>query len=392
MTNLAVKLKPNSNEMTLNNLKAFFITAFEENLPVALWHLPNEEKSFAITSFSGIKEEIVDFDQLKGFIVSAFYDKNDLVKYISADLILDNNGDYVTNSDNNLTEDFLSKYKNNLVVKKINWFTNSENKDTSSSKDDYVSLVKKSIEYIKIGELKKIVTSRTKVIDLQDNFDPIYFFERLVNKYPNAFISLISIPEVGTWIGASPEILLKIENNQLTTMALAGTQIYKGQELEEVEWGLKEKEEQLTVSEYIEEKFVNLSVKDFHKSIPTTIIAGNVLHIQTLFSYSSNNINDFSTKFISGFSPTPAVCGYPKDKSLNFLLKNESYNREFYSGYLGLINIFDKSNLFVNLRCMQIKNDKAVIYVGGGITADSVPEKEWYETELKSQTLLSVLE
>ncbi|RYX92238.1 hypothetical protein EON78_06510 [bacterium] len=216
--------------------------------------------------------------------------------------------------------------------------------------------------------------------------------QRLVNKYPNAFISLISIPEVGTWIGASPEILLKIENNQLTTMALAGTQIYKGQELEEIEWGLKEKEEQLTVSEYIEEKFVNLSVNDFNKSIPTTVIAGNVLHIQTLFSYSSDNINEFSTNFISGFSPTPAVCGYPKDKSLNFLLENESYNRQFYSGYLGLINIFDKSNLFVNLRCMQIKNDKAVIYVGGGITADSVPEKEWYETELKSQTLLSVLE
>ena len=89
--------------------------------------------------------------------------------------------------------------------------------------------------------------------------------------------------------------------------------------------------------------------------------------------------------------PTPAVCGLPKNKALEFLLKNEIHNREFYSGFLGPVNIGKSSALFVNLRCMQLKDKEAVIYVGCGITADSQPEKEWEETQLKSQILLSVI-
>ena len=94
--------------------------------------------------------------------------------------------------------------------------------------------------------------------------------------------------------------------------------------------------------------------------------------------------------------PTPAVCGLPAKKAKNFILENENYNREFYSGFLGEINIpkstkNKKSHLFVNLRCMSLENNIARIYVGGGITKDSIPEKEWEETVSKSFTMKSVL-
>jgi isochorismate synthase len=82
----------------------------------------------------------------------------------------------------------------------------------------------------------------------------------------------------------------------------------------------------------------------------------------------------------------------PQEKAKQFILKNEPYNREFYTGYLGEINNQKKSWLFVNLRCMQIYYQNFKIYVGGGITKDSKAEKEWEETELKSRTLLSVIE
>lgn len=397
MKNLAYKPKLiQTKNSELSNLKAFFITSIKNNLPVALWHSPTEKKSYGITSFNGIsrdngiKKDSLDFNTFKGFVFSPFH--NNINLQINNDLIIDENGLYEINTTNNKVEKFLNQYEQGINASKNTYFKNSFNgTDINYEKDDYINLVSEAIEFIKTGKAQKIVTSRTKKINLDENFDIVNIFDNLVKKYDNAFISLISIPHFGTWIGASPEILLKINNETLTTMSLAGTQIYKGQPFEEVEWGLKEKEEQSMVTEYIENSFISLDAKDFKKSNTETVIAGNVLHIQTMFEYKSKDINSFATEFIKNFHPTPAVCGFPQEISKKFLSENEKHNREFYSGYLGTVNLFEKTELFVNLRCMQVKNDYAVIYVGGGITADSVPEKEWYETELKSRTLLSVI-
>ena len=92
--------------------------------------------------------------------------------------------------------------------------------------------------------------------------------------------------------------------------------------------------------------------------------------------------------------PTSAVCGMPKDAATDFIMNNENYNRAFYSGFL--LNLDTKANekelhIFVNLRTMKIEGNKATLYAGCGITADSNPEKEWNETEIKTQTLEKVL-
>ena len=111
---------------------------------------------------------------------------------------------------------------------------------------------------------------------------------------------------------------------------------------------------------------------------------------------------------IQQLHPTPAVCGLPKSTAKKFILENENYNREFYTGFLGELNFkerihrnpkkrnvenmaFDSvknvSRLFVNLRCMQLLENTAKIYVGGGITKDSIPINEWTETVNKSATI-----
>jgi isochorismate synthase len=82
----------------------------------------------------------------------------------------------------------------------------------------------------------------------------------------------------------------------------------------------------------------------------------------------------------------------PKKEALSFILAHENYNRAFYSGFLGPVHLHGQSNLFVNLRCMQLGRERAVLYVGAGITPDSVPQAEWEETVLKSNTLLAVLQ
>ncbi|MFD1079733.1 chorismate-binding protein, partial [Longispora fulva] len=118
------------------------------------------------------------------------------------------------------------------------------------------------------------------------------------------------------------------------------------------------------------------------------------------------------SEIIKALHPTPAVCGLQKEKAQNFILSEENYDREFYTGFLGELNLQNstsrsvnkrnvenlayrtvkkKTALFVNLRCMKLRENAAYLYVGGGITKDSDPEAEWEETVNKSQTMKKVL-
>ena len=96
-------------------------------------------------------------------------------------------------------------------------------------------------------------------------------------------------------------------------------------------------------------------------------------------------------EFINKLQPTPAVCGLPKDRALDLIMKTEQHNREYYAGFCGPINYLHKTDLFVNLRCMKILKGQFALFVGGGLTAKSEPEKEWAETELKSETLKRII-
>jgi isochorismate synthase len=248
-------------------------------------------------------------------------------------------------------------------------------------------------------ELDKIVVSRFVETELPAGFAPVDTFLRLCARYAHAFVSLVAIPGIGTWIGASPELLLAVEPAALQTMALAGTQAKPANlPLHEIQWSRKEIEEQALVSEYVRRFFAGAGAVGVQEEGPHTVAAGNVVHRQTLFRVpfgqtdaEQQRLLTLANGVLHQLHPTSAVCGMPKDKALSFILAHEGYNRRFYSGFLGPVHIDHSSHLFVNLRCMQLGERTARVYVGCGITADSVPEAEWQESVLKSQTLLSVL-
>jgi isochorismate synthase len=104
------------------------------------------------------------------------------------------------------------------------------------------------------------------------------------------------------------------------------------------------------------------------------------------------NFPQLASTMLRLLHPTSAVCGVPLEPSLTFLVENEGYSRDFYSGYLGPVNIDNQIDIFVNLRCMQLLAEKATFYAGAGVTIDSIPEQEWEETEMKMNTLLRVIQ
>lgn len=261
------------------------------------------------------------------------------------------------------------------------------NSDTpqSSAKSDFEQLVQKCVDEIKTGAFDKLVASRTEFVDTQKSLTDIYI--TLLSTYPNAFRYCFFHPVSGLWMGATPEQLLKANGNEIATVALAGTQVYNPQV--EAVWETKEKEEQQFVTDYIVQRLHNIT-KDVNVSLPYTFRAGNIVHIKTDIQAQLQNNTDLGD-IITLLHPTPAVCGLPKEDARDFLLRNEGYNREYYSGYLGELNREESSDLFVNLRCIKVSEKRAQLFIGCGITKDSVPEKEFYETVNKSMTMRRVL-
>lgn len=263
----------------------------------------------------------------------------------------------------------------------------------AQDKRDFEELVAKGVEAINGGAFQKLVLSRREIISLKD-FDLVQTYLNLVNLYQNAFVYCYYHPKLGLWIGATPEQLLKANVNVFETVALAGTQKDEGSS--EISWGSKERQEQQYVTDYIVERLEKIAL-EVAVTEPYNFKAGTVWHLKTDIW----GVWDaaFSLKDLIGLlHPTPAVCGLPKEEAKSFIIENENYDRRFYTGFLGELNssfAVDSvsSSLFVNLRCMEIKLDtaKACLFMGCGITKDSVPEKEWEESLNKSMTMKKVL-
>lgn len=267
--------------------------------------------------------------------------------------------------------------------------------DMSDTKERYLDLVNSGIQAIADGKFDKVVLARTKHITWEKSFSPGLYLLALMEKYPHAFTACVSHPEFGTWIGASPELLLEVEpGRKFRTVALAGTQENRsGNGIAQAAWTQKEIEEQAMVSRFIINQFKKIRLREFVESGPKTIAAGNILHLRTDFEVDLQKVDypDLGTSMMRLLHPTSAVCGMPKLPAREFILKEESFSRNLYSGFWGPVNIAGKSSLYVNLRTLQLDRNGAVIYAGNGITHDSDPDAEWAETELKCATMLDAL-
>ncbi|SHM60391.1 chorismate-binding protein [Flavobacterium xinjiangense] len=278
-------------------------------------------------------------------------------------------------------------------------FSDFKESEDRQAKEHFEKLVQKGIDAIANGILKKVVLSRKEIVGLS-GFDLVSIFEKLIQSYPTAFCYCWFHPKIGLWMGATPERLLKATNKKFSTMALAGTQKLEG--TAEVIWEKKEMEEQQFVTDFIINNLKDLS-SEVSVSSPYTIQAGTLAHIKTDIEGVIKE-NSSLKQIVSVLHPTPAVCGLPKDAAKAFILENEGYEREYYTGFLGELNKegFNKeelkTDLYVNLRCMQIKMGaelamtQAHLYMGCGITVDSIPEKEWRESVNKSATMKKILD
>lgn len=375
--------------MTTESFLKRIETQYNSKLPFVAYRKPNEKQVDGVLQQTNDLYFTNDFTE-KGFVFSPF-DATEKTVLMPLE-----------NSESLQTDSVVSKPPTEFMAgEKVTAI------EDLKARQQHINLIKKGVAAISNNQFKKVVLSRQETVTVSES-NPITIFKNLLNAYTSAFVYCWYHPKVGLWLGATPETLIKIEGSRFSIMALAGTQDHKG--TLDVVWQDKEKQEQQFVTDFIIENLKPL-VESFKVSDVETVKAGNLLHLKTMISArlkSDSNLKEI----VSLLHPTPAVCGLPKGDTKQFILDNEHYDRAFYTGFLGELNMETKlqsrsvkrnienraytihrksTRLYVNLRCMQLKNTEAIIYVGGGITKHSNPEREWQETVSKSLVIKNVL-
>lgn len=353
----------------------FLGICLQKGISFAAYALPGDSKfTFIAQKDQALELEDVDY-MAEGFIIHPFdAEAKHPILFIKNDFYL-KEGD-----ENKNLQDFIQSKETISRTKR------SETKE--QSKLEYLKLFNQFKKVLDDDSYQKLVLSRVKNISVDESFDIIDLFKKLNKKYPNSFNHLSFTPQSGIWLGASPEILLSMDDENAKTVALAGTQ--KKNNLSKYSWEEKEIEEQKFVIDYIQHLLENQFPKLPIEITNECVEAGKMVHLRTNFTFPSKQIKNLSA-FLKELHPTPAVCGLPKEKAKQFIIRTETHDRAYYSGFIGPVNLNDQTHLYVNLRCLKFEGESLSLFLGGGLTKGSLAEKEWDETELKATTLQSLL-
>lgn len=265
-------------------------------------------------------------------------------------------------------------------------YENSYLQNSSTDKDVHlknVALIANNLH----SDSEKTVLSR--ILVKESTIDPVDAAFKYFNQHQTCFRYIVSLPNYGVWFGATPELLLEYDRNdyELATMSLAGTRsiFIEGQ------WDAKNVLEHNIVTDFICQNLSNYGLS-VDEPILTIVKFNEIEHLcHMVYAHGYAKI----AQLLPGLSPTPAVCGWPRESAYNQIIELENHKRHFYGGYVGTTNP-DFTHLFVNLRCAYSElysNNKTIytLYAGGGITCHSNPEIEWIETEQKMKSLLAIL-
>ena len=268
----------------------------------------------------------------------------------------------------------------------ILYLADKEKENATLPDECYKSAFEKFSKALNDEIFEKLVLSRCEKIH-SENIDAFSSFLKACVAYPRMMVYLAKTPTTGIWLGCTPEILLSGEKSHYRTVALAGTMPAVGNDIRDLVWSEKNKEEQAVVASYIRSR-LNALATVIEEEGPYTSKAGNLVHLKSEFHFSPKPSCSLSD-IINSLHPTPAVCGLPKDEAHAFILKNEGYDRSYYSGIVGMLDSSGTTNLYVNLRCANLS--EGIAYAGGGLLRQSDVRSEWNETEEKLKTIKKIL-
>lgn len=295
------------------------------------------------------------------------------------------------------------------LANKINYFSNinniSHNFKKLNSKINLCSLqnftvwkqkVNKVLSEIKSRKYDKIVLSRYTEFELTDQFSESALAAKLDQKYPECFNFLYKVNS-SLFFSASPEKLFIIEKGEIFTEALAGS----------IERGNNESEDKIlervlskSAKDANEHRFVIDHLKtvlDKHcdkVTVDNSPSLRKLTNIQHLHTGLSGKVKKGFELFqlIKDIFPTPAVGGYPTRSTLKVIDQIEDFDRGLFTGFFGWVNSNNDGEFIVSIRSGLINENRLFVYAGCGIVSGSDPQREFEETQLKSEAIISLFQ
>ena len=264
-------------------------------------------------------------------------------------------------------------------------------------KEEFEEIVAKSKEYIVSGDIFQVVLSKRYELRFHGSLLPFYAVLRKVNPSPYMYFLKMGGHQI---VGSSPEMLVRVENGMVETFPIAGTKPrvrddpFKDEVLaQELLYDPKERAEHVML--------VDLARNDVGKvsefgsvHVPEFMRIHKYSHVQHIVSRVVGTLRRGYSCYdaLRAVFPAGTVSGAPKVRAMEIIEELEPVRRGPYAGAVGYFSYSGNSDFAITIRTLIAKGDCAYIQAGAGIVAESVPEKEWFETEYKASALLKALQ
>ena len=266
---------------------------------------------------------------------------------------------------------------------------------SNTTKNQFLSMVNKAKEYIKLGDIFQVVLSQRFEAKLTKK--PIEIYKKLRVTNPSPFMFFFNFHDFQI-IGASPEILVRLRDNKITVRPIAGTRPRGKTTKEDLYYEKDLLNDKKELSEHL--MLLDLGRNDAGKvskinsvKVTESFIIERYSHVMHIVS---NVIGEYNKKFskfkslLAGF-PAGTVSGAPKIRAMEIIDELEISKRKVYAGGIGYFSANGEFDTCIALRTAVVKNNKFYVQAGAGIVADSKPNNEYEETVNKAKALINAL-
>ncbi|MDQ6617296.1 MAG: isochorismate synthase [Actinomycetota bacterium] len=257
---------------------------------------------------------------------------------------------------------------------------------------EWAELVAATVSAVRSGRFDKVVLAREVTVVANRAFLPADILRRLHTLYPSCMVF-----STGTFLGASPELLISRLGRRVRSHPLAGTVARSGDPTADaVLTGLllgsdKEREEHRLVVDEVAAALRPVCRALDVPVVPSIVALRNVSHLGTVIEGELEGDHVTALELVSRLHPTPAVAGTPTASAVSYLASVEGFDRGCYAGPVGWMDRQGDGEWAVAVRSAEVRGNTARLFAGVGVVSDSDPAAELAETQLKLQALLAAV-
>jgi len=266
----------------------------------------------------------------------------------------------------------------------------------NTKKEDYETAVEKAKAYITAGDIFQVVLSKRYQLQMKGDLIPFYEYLRTINPSPYMYYYKSDDRQI---VGSSPEMLVRVENRRVETFPIAGTKPISHDPKEnnrlatELLADPKERAEHVMLVDLARNDLGRIS-KYGSVQVPEFMQVHQYSHVQHIVSQVIGELKDDLQSYdaLRAVFPAGTVSGAPKVRAMEIIDELESARRGPYAGAVGYFSYNGNADFAITIRTLFADKNQAYVQAGAGIVADSVPEREWFETDHKAKALMQALE